>query len=43
MDTSIEKDIQEIFMQYYDFNDVFGKNNADILPKHCLYDCAIEL
>jgi hypothetical protein len=30
-------------MQYHDFKDVFKKKNADILPKHSPYNCAIEL
>jgi hypothetical protein len=30
-------------MQYHDFKDVFEKKNADILPEHRPYDCAIEL
>ena len=29
--------------QYEDFKDVFEKKNADILPQHRPYDCAIEL
>jgi hypothetical protein len=43
MGTSIETCVQEIYMQYQDFKDVFEKKNADILPKHRPYDCAIEL
>jgi hypothetical protein len=30
-------------MQYNDFKDVFEKKNADILPEHRPYDCAIKL
>jgi hypothetical protein len=30
-------------MQYHDFKDVFEKKNANILPEHHPYDCAIEL
>jgi hypothetical protein len=30
-------------MQYHDFKDVFEKKNVDILSKHRLYDCEIEL
>jgi hypothetical protein len=29
--------------QYKDFEDVFQKKNADILPEHRPYDCAIDL
>ncbi|MCO5584595.1 hypothetical protein L7F22_038526 [Adiantum nelumboides] len=29
--------------QYQDYNDVFEKKNADLLPEHRPYDCAIEL
>ena len=29
--------------QYKDFQDVFQKKNADILPEHRPYDCAIDL
>jgi hypothetical protein len=36
MGTSTEKGV-------HDFKDVFEKKNADILPKHSPYDCAIEL
>jgi hypothetical protein len=43
MDTSTETSVQEISMQYHDFKDVFEKKNADILPEHHPYDCAIEL
>jgi hypothetical protein len=43
MDTSTEKGVQEIPMQFLGFKDVSKKKNADILPKHQLYDCAIEL
>jgi hypothetical protein len=43
MGSSTEKDVLEIPMQYLDFKDVFEKKNANILPEHCLYDCAIEL
>ena len=43
MGSSMEKDVLEIPMQYLDFKDVFEKKNVDILPEHCLYDCAIEL
>ena len=43
MDTSTEIGVQEIPMQYHDFKDVFEKKNADILPKHRPYDCAVEL
>jgi hypothetical protein len=43
MGSSIEKDVQEIPIQYDDFKDVFEKKNADILPEHLLYDCTIEL
>ena len=28
---------------YKEFADVFEKKNADILPEHCPYDCAIDL
>jgi hypothetical protein len=43
MGTSIETGVQEIPMQYHDFKDVFKKKNANILPDHRPYDCAIEL
>jgi hypothetical protein len=43
MGTSIEIGVQEIPMQYHDFKNVFEKKNADILPEHRPYDCAIEL
>jgi hypothetical protein len=29
--------------QYKEFQDVFEKKNADILPEHQPYDCAIDL
>lgn len=29
--------------QYKEFRDVFKKKNADILPEHRPYDCAIDL
>jgi hypothetical protein len=32
-----------ILAQYKEFQDVFEKKNADILPEHQLYDCAIDL
>jgi hypothetical protein len=43
MGTSTEKGVQEIPMQHHDFKDVFERKNADMLPKHHSYDCAIEL
>ena len=33
LDTSTEKDVQEVSLQYHDFKDVFEKKNADILLK----------
>jgi hypothetical protein len=38
-----EEMIEDIPPQYQDFKDVFEKKNADLLPKHRPYDCAIEL
>ena len=29
--------------QYKSYQDVFEKKNADILPQHWLYDCAIDI
>ena len=29
--------------QYWEFQDVFEKKNADILPEHRPYDCSIDL
>jgi hypothetical protein len=29
--------------RYKEFQDVFEKNNVDMLPQHCPYDCAIDL
>jgi hypothetical protein len=43
MGTLTEKDIQEIFIQYLGFKDVFEKKNAEILLEHRPYDYAIEL
>jgi hypothetical protein len=43
MDTSTEKGVKEIPIQYHDFKDVFEKKNANILPEHCPYDFVIEL
>lgn len=31
-----------IFEQYKDFEDMFQKKNADILPEHQPYNCAME-
>jgi hypothetical protein len=33
----------EIPNQYQDYKDVFAKKNANTLPKHRPYDCAIDL
>ena len=41
--TSEENSVQDVPLQYQDFKDVFEKKNADMLPKHRPYDCAIEL
>ena len=43
MSTPKEEMIEDIPPQYQDFKDVFEKKNADLLPKHRPYDCAIEL
>jgi hypothetical protein len=43
MGTSIETGVQEIPTQYHNFEDVFEKKNANILPEHHPYDYAIEL
>jgi hypothetical protein len=32
-----------ILTQYKEFQDVFEKKNADILPEHRSYDCTIDL
>jgi hypothetical protein len=29
--------------QYKEFEDIFEKKNADILPEHRPYDCAIDI
>lgn len=42
--TSVEKSSStSISEQYKDFKDVFQKKNADMLPEHRPYDCAIDL
>ncbi len=33
----------EIPIQYQDYKDIFEKKNANTLPKHWSYDCAIDL
>jgi hypothetical protein len=33
----------KMFIQYQDYKDVFEKKNANTLPKHWPYDCAIDL
>ncbi len=33
----------EIHVQYQDYKDIFEKKNANTLPKHWPYDCAIDL
>jgi hypothetical protein len=34
----------EVFPTWYkEYQDVFEKKNADLLPEHRLYDCAIDL
>jgi len=38
-----EKTSSGIPSRYQDFQDVFEKKNADILPKHRPYDCTIDL
>ena len=43
MDTSTEKCVQEIPIQYLGFKNLFKKKNADILLENQLYDCVIEL
>jgi len=35
--------IIKISNEYKEFQDVFEKNNVDILPKYCPYNCAIDL
>lgn len=35
--------IANISEQYKDFEDVFKKKSADMLPEHQPYDCAIDL
>ena len=42
MSNSIQKATLGIPRQYQDCEDVFEKKNADILPKHRPYNCAIE-
>jgi hypothetical protein len=29
--------------RYKEYQDVFEKKNTNLLPKHCLYDCIIDL
>ena len=33
----------ELPTQYKEYQDVFEKNNADMLPQHHPYDCSIDL
>jgi len=41
--TSMERSVQDISLQYQDFNDIFEKKNSNMLLKHRPYDCSIEL
>lgn len=42
-DDTISTSTTELPMQYKEFQDVFEKKNADLLPEHRPYDCGVEL
>jgi hypothetical protein len=41
--TESVKGLEALPTCYKEYQDVFEKKNADLLPQHCPYDCTIDL